>query len=127
MEDLLEFFTDFDLEYLAIGLVVLVALAASILVVRRFNKKKEVKDWDSLMEKLEAPEFKEEVKTSIKPQIEKAEVKVEVKAEVKAAGKVSVDYSKMTVAELKAAAKEKGLTGYTSLKKAELVELLKGE
>jgi large subunit ribosomal protein L21 len=35
-----------------------------------------------------------------------------------------VDYSKMTVAELKAAAKNKGISGYTSLKKAELIAAL---
>ena len=35
-----------------------------------------------------------------------------------------VDYSKMTVAELKAAAKDKGISGYTSLKKAELIAAL---
>ena len=34
------------------------------------------------------------------------------------------DYSKMTVAELKAAAKDKGISGYTSLKKAELIAAL---
>ena len=34
------------------------------------------------------------------------------------------DYSKMIVAELKAAAKDKGITGYTSLKKAELIAAL---
>lgn len=36
----------------------------------------------------------------------------------------SVDFSSMTVADLKAAAKEQGIKGYTSLKKAELIEAL---
>jgi large subunit ribosomal protein L21 len=37
----------------------------------------------------------------------------------------SADLSSMTVAELKDLAKEKGLTGYSSLRKAELIEALK--
>ena len=48
-----------------------------------------------------------------------AKKEVAPKAEVKEA---STDYSSMTVAELKAVAKEKGISGYTSLKKAELIE-----
>ena len=36
----------------------------------------------------------------------------------------AVDYSSMTVAELKACAKAKGISGYTTMKKAELIEVL---
>ncbi|MDG1743777.1 MAG: 50S ribosomal protein L21 [Polaribacter sp.] len=43
------------------------------------------------------------------------------KAEVK---ETTTDYSSMTVAQLKAAAKEQGISGYTSLKKAELIAVL---
>ncbi len=60
-------------------------------------------------------ENKEEVKKAPK-QEEKIE-KVEVKAETK-------DYSKMTVAELKEEAKNAGIKGATTMKKAELIEEL---
>ena len=36
----------------------------------------------------------------------------------------TVDFNGLKVTELKAIAKEKGLTGYTSLRKAQLIELL---
>jgi len=53
----------------------------------------------------------------------KAAPKVEVVVEEPKA-EVSNDLSSMTVAELKALAKEQGISGYTSLKKAELIEAL---
>ncbi len=52
----------------------------------------------------------------------KKETKAPKKEEVKAEAQ---DYSKMTVAELKEAAKAKGVENYTSMKKAELLEALK--
>lgn len=39
----------------------------------------------------------------------------------------AVDYNAKTVAELKEIAEERGLEGFGSIKKAELVELLEGE
>ena len=60
-----------------------------------------------------------EEKTTVKKEEKKVEKKEVKKEETK-----KVDYSKMTVAELKEAAKNANISGYSTMKKAELVEAL---
>ena len=60
-----------------------------------------------------------EEKTTVKKEEKKVEKKEVKKEETK-----KVDYSKMTVAELKEAAKKANISGYSTMKKAELVEAL---
>ena len=68
---------------------------------------------------VELDDFKEEKKET------KKEVKKETVKEVKKEeNKETVDYSKMTVPELKKLAKEKGVSGYSTMKKDELISSL---
>lgn len=60
-----------------------------------------------------------DTKKTAKETTKKVEKKEVVKEE-----KATVDYSKMTVAELKEAAKDAGIAGISTMKKAELVEAL---
>ena len=58
-------------------------------------------------------------KSEDKPKVAKAAPTKKAPAKAEKA-----DYSKMTVAELKSTAKDKGIIGYTSLKKADLIAAL---
>ena len=60
-----------------------------------------------------------------KMETKKEEVKKETKKEVKENKTETKDLSKKTVAELKELAKEKGIKGYTTMKKSELLDALK--
>ncbi len=69
---------------------------------------------------LEGKTVKQESKSA---KVEKVETKAEVKPKTKK--EVSEDLSKLTVAELKKLAKEKNIENYTTMKKSELLEVLK--
>ena len=91
---------------------------------------KEEKPAKKETKKEEKKEVVEEKKTAKKTTKKEEKVEEEVKEEKpakKAASKKEAksDLDSMTVAELKAMAKEKGIEGYTKLKKAELIEALK--
>ena len=77
---------------------------------KKASKKEVVKE-----EKTEKVEIKKETKR---------EEKVEEEKEVKKEASEDVDYSSMTLADLKAKAKDAGVKGYSTMKKAELIEVL---
>ena len=87
------------------------------------KEKKESSKGSEQEEKIVEEVIKEPVKKEIK-EVEK-ETKKETKPEVKKETKEDTDLSKKTVVELKEMAKEKGIEGYTSMKKAELIDALK--
>ena len=91
----------------------------------RFNDKKEVKENKNTKfvkkeEKVEKVEKTGKVEKKEKAVVKEEKPKKEVKKET-----VKVDLSKLTVAELRDMAKAKDIKGYSTMKKAELVDALK--
>ena len=77
--------------------------------------------------KIEVKAVKVETKEvkAVKKETKKETVKKETKKEVKATKEESKDYSKLTVAELREIAKTQKVTGFSTMKKAELLAAIK--
>ena len=71
-----------------------------------------------------AKEEKKEAKSEKIEKVEDTSVEEEPKKEEKTVQEEETDYSKMTLTELKAMAKEKSIKGYSTMKKDELIEVL---
>ena len=98
---------------------------------KKAAKKEAVKEEivEKVKEKKEEVEAaKEEVKKSVKEEVKKVKEKVaeiiEEVEEKKATKKAAVDLAALSLAELKEKAKESGIKGYSTKKKAELIELI---
>ena len=112
--------------------VVLGALTNAICEVNNLELVDYTTEEDKAQEKVSKKEAKKEVAKEEKKEtkiekvekIEEVEEKEEPKQEEKPAKKEETDYSKMTLTELKAVAKEKSIKGYSTMKKDELIEVL---
>lgn len=112
--------------------VVLGALTNAICEVNNLELVDYTTEEDKTQEKVSKKEAKKEVAKAEKKEtkiekvekIEEVEEKEEPKQEEKPAKKEETDYSKMTLTELKAVAKEKSIKGYSTMKKDELIEVL---